>query len=227
MDSNTIEIIIRILLACVLGGIIGLERESVNRPAGFRTHILVTLGATIVMITNIELVNVMSGIATVQPGRFGAAVVSGIGFLGAGTIIKEGNSVKGLTTAASLWATACIGLALGTGLYVIAFISTFFVYLTLEVFPKIEHRLAKTRTMSSILITSENKIGQLSIIGKALEDLMININGIKTTTTKHFNNDLIKIELIIKCPVTLTKTELISNILSINGIVEVIVNSHL
>lgn len=226
MDSNTIEIIIRIFLACVLGGVIGLERESVNRPAGFRTHILVTLGATIVMITNIELVNVMSDVVAVQPGRFGAAVISGIGFLGAGTIIKAGNSVKGLTTAASLWATACIGLALGTGLYVIAFVSTLFVYLTLEVFPKIERRLAKTRTMSSVLITSENKIGQLSVIGKALDDLMININGIKTTATKHFDNDLIEIELIIKCPVNLTKTKLTSSLLAINGIVKVVVNSH-
>ena len=90
------NIAIKIIVACVLGGLIGYERETLNRPAGLRTHILVCVGATIAMIVNLDLVSQYDGIANVNPGRFGASVISGIGFLGAGTIIKEGVSVKEL-----------------------------------------------------------------------------------------------------------------------------------
>lgn len=222
MSLNLIEIILKLILACILGGVIGLERESVNRPAGFRTHILVTVGSTIVMITNMELVGIMASVAEVQPGRFGAAVISGIGFLGAGTIIKEGNSVKGLTTAASLWATACIGLALGTGLYIVAFIATTFVFLTLEVFPKIERKLSKSKSFSSILITVYDEIGQLTKISKALEELRINIRGVKTNSLEDLDNhETITILFKVKCPTNIIKSDIITNLLKINGIVEV------
>lgn len=225
MDLNTLEIFFKLFLACVLGGIIGLERESVNRPAGFRTHILVTVGSTIVMITNMELVRIMASSASVQPGRFGAAVISGIGFLGAGTIIKEGSSVRGLTTAASLWATACIGLALGTGLYIVSFGATVFVFLTLEFFPKIERKLSKYRSLSSILIITSNDIGQLTKISKKLESLNINIIGIKTNTSRDIiDEELISIHFRIKCPVNISKAELMSKVLEINGVNEVIVD---
>ena len=112
---NYPSITVRILLAAMIGCLIGLERESKNRPAGFRTYTLVSVGACLVMMTNQYMFSLyQSG----DPARLGAQVISGVGFLGAGTIlITRNNQVRGLTTAAALWASACVGLALGTGFY--------------------------------------------------------------------------------------------------------------
>ena len=109
------DIIVRLVLATLLGGLVGLEREAAGRAAGLRTHILVCVGSALVMMTSIHLFETYKGITDVDPSRLAAQVVSGIGFLGAGTIIQSGSSVKGLTTAASLWAVASVGLAVGCG----------------------------------------------------------------------------------------------------------------
>nr|WP_242855671.1 MgtC/SapB family protein [Ruminiclostridium josui] len=122
-------------------GIIGFEREHVHRPAGFRTHILVCVGSALVMITSEYIYYNFSSHVNTDPARLGAQVISGIGFLGAGTIIKEGISVKGLTTAASLWAVSCIGIAVGIGFYVGAFIATACIFLTLGVAKKTQSRM--------------------------------------------------------------------------------------
>ena len=114
-ELNMASIIFRMFLSVTIGGILGLERERKNRPAGLRTYILVCLGATLVMLTN-QYVYLYFG--TGDPVRMGAQVISGIGFLGAGTIMLTGrNQVKGITTAACLWTAACSGLAIGIGFY--------------------------------------------------------------------------------------------------------------
>ena len=112
---NYLSIAVRILLAAIIGCLIGLERGRGNRPAGFRTYTLVSVGACLVMMTNQYMFGLyQSG----DPARLGAQVISGVGFLGAGTILVTRNSqVRGLTTAAALWTSACVGLALGTGFY--------------------------------------------------------------------------------------------------------------
>ena len=129
-DLNMASVLFRIFLSLLVGGVLGLERERKNRPAGLRTYILVCLGATLVMMTN-QYVYIYYD--TGDPVRMGAQVISGIGFLGAGTIILTGrNQIKGITTAACLWTAACSGLAIGIGFYegavisaiVIAFIMT-------------------------------------------------------------------------------------------------------
>jgi putative Mg2+ transporter-C (MgtC) family protein len=135
----------RLLLAAVLGGIVGLERELHEKAAGFRTHILVCLGSCIVMITSMHIFEIYKGIADVDPSRIAAQVVSGIGFLGAGTIIRSRTSVIGLTTAASLWSIAAVGLAIGSGLYLVAFFSVILILLCLLVLNKIEHLLVVNR----------------------------------------------------------------------------------
>ena len=114
-ELNFISIFVRVLLSAGVGGLIGLERESRNRPAGFRTYTLVSVGACLIMMTNQYLFGIyQSG----DPARLGAQVISGIGFLGAGTIlVTRDNRVRGLTTAAALWASACVGLAVGVGFY--------------------------------------------------------------------------------------------------------------
>jgi len=117
-----VDAVIKMVLTVFFSGLIGYEREHSHRPAGFRTHILVAVGSTLVMMTSGYVFSEYEGLTSFDPTRLGAQVISGIGFLGAGTILREGFSVKGLTTAASLWAVSCIGLAVGAGYYLGAFI---------------------------------------------------------------------------------------------------------
>ena len=125
------EIALRLFLACVFGGVVGLERERNDSPAGFRTHILVSLGAALIMVISMYGFNDFTTINK-DPARLAAQVISGIGFLGAGTILRDKTSIRGLTTAASLWVVSAIGLAIGAGFYFISFFVTVLVFLTLE-----------------------------------------------------------------------------------------------
>lgn len=149
----------RIFLAIIFGGIVGFEREKNNRPAGFRTHILVCIGAAIVSMIEDQLrINLMtqaspSGV-NLALGRLGAQVISGIGFLGAGSIMKDkGETIGGMTTAAGIWATGCVGLCIGWGFHNIAIVAIIFMLIVMVSFKKIESKLIK----KSRLITFEVK----------------------------------------------------------------------
>lgn len=127
------QVIIRLALSLILGGLIGLERQLHRRAAGLRTHILVSLGSCLIMLTSIYISDIYKSVTTVDPSRIAAGVITGIGFLGAGAIIREREkeAVKGLTTAASLWVVAGIGLATGCGFYIASFFSTVLALITL------------------------------------------------------------------------------------------------
>ncbi|MBU1727619.1 MAG: MgtC/SapB family protein [Candidatus Omnitrophica bacterium] len=112
------QVIVRLLLAVVLSGLIGLERQFHKRTAGLRTHILVSLGSCLIMLTSLYVFDIYSSKVPLDPTRIAAGVITGIGFLGAGTIIRDREGIRGLTTAASLWAVAGIGMAVGCGFYV-------------------------------------------------------------------------------------------------------------
>lgn len=141
------EICLRLLCAMIVGMVIGTEREYTHRPAGMRTHILVALGACAVMITG-QLIFVQYRVygATSDPARLSAQVISGVGFLGAGTILREGTNIKGLTTAASLWSVACLGIAAGGGYYAVALAGMIFIFVTLTFFEVIQTRLIGSAT---------------------------------------------------------------------------------
>ena len=124
-------------LAVLLSGIIGFEREHSHRPAGFRTHILVAVGSALIMLTSVYIAEKYKGQMNVDITRMSGQVVSGIGFLGAGTILREGFYVKGLTTAASLWAVSCIGIAIGAGFVAGAVVATLVIYITLNSLKKV------------------------------------------------------------------------------------------
>jgi len=124
------EIALRLFLACVFGGVVGFQRERHDSPAGFRTYILVYLGSALIMV--LSMYGFSDFPTTGDPARLAAQVVSGIGFLGAGTILRDGVSVKGLTTAASLWVVSSIGLAAGAGFYYSSLLVTVLVFITLE-----------------------------------------------------------------------------------------------
>lgn len=177
MPEN-MELILRLTLACVLGGLIGIEREKNRHPAGFRTHILVCVGSALIMLCNIYIFEEYKNYANIDPARFGAQVISGIGFLGAGTILKEGVTVKGLTTAASLWSVAGIGLAVGLGFYIGAIYATILVLVTLVVFSRFEERICGSRRSSLINIKTLDKPGQIGKIGTELGRCNLKINDI-------------------------------------------------
>lgn len=142
MELGIGEICLRLLCAMAVGMIIGTEREYTNRPAGLRTHILVALGACVVTITGqLIFVQYQALGASPDPARLSAQVITGVGFLGAGTILREGPNVKGLTTAASLWAIACLGIAAGFGFYAAAIAGMVFIFITLTILEFLQHKL--------------------------------------------------------------------------------------
>lgn len=142
LNLDVWQVLIRLACALVIGLVIGLEREYTHRPAGMRTHILVSLGACAVMMTGqFIFAQYRAYGATSDPARLAAQVISGVGFLGAGTIMREGANVKGLTTAASLWAVACLGIAAGGGYYNIALPGMVFVFVALTIFEYLQRAL--------------------------------------------------------------------------------------
>ncbi len=146
MELHISEICLRLLCAMLVGLVIGTEREYTHRPAGMRTHILVALGSCAVMITGELIFAEYHALgATPDPARLSAQVITGVGFLGAGTILREGASVKGLTTAASLWSVACLGIAAGAGYYAVALAGMIFIFITLTIFELLQRAMLKNR----------------------------------------------------------------------------------
>ena len=143
---SPLEMCLRILLAMMIGGVIGWERETNNRPAGLRTHMLVAIGSAVIMLMGELSLYRYEDITTMDPTRLGAQVISGIGFLGAGTILRDGVTIRGLTTAASVWSVACLGLAAGGGFYETAVAGTVAILLTLTIFEYLEKHVLKRRS---------------------------------------------------------------------------------
>lgn len=140
----------------------GLEREKSHQFAGFRTHILVSVGACTTSITALSLFSQYSTYANIDPGRLPAQVLSGIGFLGAGAILKTSNGIKGLTTAAGIWVTACIGITIGYGQYVLGVSAWLFVMITLYMLKRIDRKIFKKKeTILSITVNNINVVSQI------------------------------------------------------------------
>lgn len=155
-EFTYLEAGLRILMAIVLGGMIGMERGLKNRPAGLRTYMLVCLGACIVMLTN-QYVYEAFGVG--DPVRMGAQVVSGIGFLGAGTIIVTArNQIKGLTTAAGLWACACVGLALGIGLYAVSIMGSVAIFVILTLLHELDFHMRRRTKQVEVYVELKHNV---------------------------------------------------------------------
>lgn len=210
-----VEIIIKLLLAAILGGIIGYEREHTHRPAGFRTHILVCVGSALVMVTSEFIFNMYKNSANIDPARLGAQVISGIGFLGAGTIIRDGFNVKGLTTAASLWAVSCVGIATGIGFYSGAIIATILIFLTLIGLKKMELRFPKKSPYKTIYIESDNKPGQIGNVSCIFDKYDTEIKNIEFINNK---NDIFLVKLVSKSPDNLAAKSIMSDLQELQGV---------
>ena len=180
------EISLRLGCAMLVGLIIGIEREYTHRPAGMRTHILVALGACVVSIAGEMLFTQYNTTgATPDPARLSAQVITGVGFLGAGTIMKEGPTVKGLTTAASLWAVACLGIAAGGGYYEVALIGMVLMYITLTLLEVFQNLLLKgaKRHNKDFTITVEDVSAGINAINLHASSNSCKVSNISIETT--------------------------------------------
>ncbi len=179
-EVTYLAVILRIAAAFIMGGVLGLERGLKQRPAGLRTHMLVCVGSCMIMLTNQYIYQVFgSG----DPVRMGAQVVSGIGFLGAGTIVVTKHSqIRGLTTAAGLWATAAVGLATGIGFYEAAIMGTLTIVLTLTVLSRLDSRMHKKTRCFEVYVELEPKVSlgmfldAIRAKGIAIEDIQMEPN---------------------------------------------------
>ncbi len=171
-EYNTIG---RLLAALLAGGIIGFQREQSNQPAGLRTHMLITVGSALMMMLSVYLPQNFDYLKNGDPGRIAAQVVSGIGFLGAGAIIRFGSSIKGLTTAATIWTTAGIGLAIGAGMIGEALIAVLIVFFILSGVEILEQRYFSRRIIKTIIIDTDNGLQSLDSLCSFIKTYNINI----------------------------------------------------
>ncbi len=165
-----IDIILKILLAAMLGGIIGLERELAHKEAGLRTNILIAIGSALITILSGKIA-ALSQVA--DPARLTAQIVSGIGFLGAGAIIQARFAVHGLTTAATIWTVAAIGIAVGSGFYLLAFLVTLLVVIVLTLFRFLQAYIERQKQNFVYLISTEEKAALLVEIRQVMTELNI------------------------------------------------------
>lgn len=210
------EMILRLILAAILSGLVGYEREIHGRAAGLRTHILVCIGATLIMLTSMHMFEVYKGQTTLDPARIAAQVVSGIGFLGAGTILRFKASVRGLTTAASLWTVAGIGLAVGSGLYIPAVITAILVLTTLFFLTRIERLMIRKDWYKIMEIETKSGALQLENIRSILSEYEVEIKDFEVRKTT-LPDDLI-LKLSLKLLTNEYDNEIVSKIRELNGV---------
>ncbi|MDR0880337.1 MAG: MgtC/SapB family protein [Clostridioides sp.] len=208
---NTTDIIIKLLVSLVLGGLVGMEREKRHQFAGFRTHILIALGACISSIVSIQLVHQFS---SGDPTRIPGQVLTGIGFLGAGTILKTKTGIKGLTTAAGVWTTACIGIAIGCGFYKLAVLGCISIMLTLHVL-RFACVLLDKRERDILRV----KCDRIDMAGVLDEKLKLNQIAVKDIHIEYDERGYWNIDFCVIYDKRIALDSLISEIRSINGVI--------
>jgi len=227
---NPYIIVLRVILPVICGGIIGIEREGKSRPAGLRTHMLVCLGSSIIMILSeyMFLMYYERYNFTSDPLRLGAQVISGIGFLGAGTIIHHGTSIKGLTTAASLWAVATIGLAFGSGFYFLGVIATIVVLIILFAFNVTEKKWNKRKSAYhtfEVNIKMENNPETLGKVNLILHKFNAQILEMKITSDeikpRDLSNKLISFYTVFRLKPGINFSEITQEITLLEGIISI------
>ena len=213
-EVTYLAIVVRITVSVILGGIIGLERGLKNRPAGLRTYMLVSVGSCLIMLTN-QYVNQV--FATGDPVRMGAQVVSGIGFLGAGTIVvTRRNQIKGLTTAAGLWAAAAVGLAIGVGLYEAGILSGLVIFLVLSLVHRWDSQMRKTSKVMEIYVElSKINLGDFM---RKIRDMELEIDDVRTERDGAFVEGKHAYILVLKSKHKIDHEKLYSTIREIDGV---------
>lgn len=217
------DMLLRLLFASLCGGLIGIERGRKHRPAGFRTYMLVSMGAALTMVLGIYLSHMIDlwglvGVVSTDVSRFGAQVINGIGFLGAGTIIITGRQqVKGMTTAAGLWASACMGLAIGAGFYVAAVTSCVLIIVTIVLFSKIESFILSRSRNINLYIEYEHT-DDLSSIIERIKMHDIRIFDVELTKAKGSENPYPNAIFTLQLPKKMNHTLVMTSIAELDSI---------
>ncbi len=217
--ANIFALTAKLILAVLFGGIIGIERGRKRRPAGYRTHIIVCMGATLAMCISRYIFETLN--INIDISRMGAQVVNGIGFLGAGTIIVTGQpKVTGLTTAAGLWACACMGLCIGAGFYECALIACLMIWLTISYFTGIEkHLIATSQNMNISVVVADTSV--LPFMFQIIKDMDIKIYDSEITNMKNLKNEPPNVLIEMKMPKRRRHSDVIATIASIDGIISI------
>jgi putative Mg2+ transporter-C (MgtC) family protein len=215
-EITWVSILARTILSMIFGGLLGFERGRKHHPAGFRTYMLVCFGATLVMMTNQYTLRYFH--ASGDPVRLGAQVVSGIGFLCAGSIMVTGrNQVKGLTTAAGLWASACIGLAIGCGFYSGAIIGGLSIYLILNVMSKIDEKIQAHNPLVNIYIEFSKK-HTLSEFMISTRQHRLDVFDIQIIKNKALGHDSLSVTMSVRSQEAKTRDEILNIVRVIDGV---------
>lgn len=221
--SYEIDILVKLALAAIAGGLVGLEREIHGRPAGLRTNLLVSVGACAMMIVS-EAFYIKYGMLDAEsavrldPGRVAAQIVTGIGFLGAGVILKEGITVRGLTTAASLWVVACLGMAFGMGHFSLGVLTTILVLISLVFLKKLDPLMKKDRYLT-LAVTAERRMELYDELQTIIDELDLNLSDLSS----HVDvvNDEIFFQMVITQQQRRVGRQLTNAILKLEGIKKV------
>ena len=213
-EVTYLAVFLRIFAAVIVGGILGLERGMKNRPAGLRTYMLVCVGACVIMLTNQYIYQAAS---TGDPVRMGAQVVSGIGFLGAGTIIvTRRNQIKGLTTAAGLWSAAGVGLALGVGFYEAALAGTLAVFIVMTLLQKMDNKLhRKSKRLEAYIELKDISLGDFL---RTMRESDIDVSDVQREHGEEDANGVRAYVATIKGKKRQNHQELMEKVLSIPGV---------
>lgn len=215
-EITTAVAMVRLVAAVVAGALIGLEREVHAKPAGFRTYIIISLGAGLLMILSIYIPQTFTHFKNGDPGRIAAQVVTGIGFLGAGAIFRLGLTVRGLTSAAAIWTTAAIGLVFGAGMFAIGGIALGLLLLTLTVLEALETRLIRTRKTRALVIVSERLPGQIRRIGEVLG--RYGVPADKLSVAESLDEEQIEIRAVARLEKDIDVRELFDQVQALEGI---------
>ena len=214
-EVTYLAVALRIIVAVVVGGILGLERGMKNRPAGLRTYMLVCVGACVIMLTNQYIYQVFgSG----DPVRMGAQVVSGIGFLGAGTIIvTRRNQIKGLTTAAGLWSAAGVGLALGVGFYEAAIVGTVAVFFVMTLLQRMDNKLhRRSRRLEAYIELSGISLGDFL---RTMREAEIEVSDVQRESGEEDSDGVRAYIATLKGQKRQNHAELMAKVLEVPGVV--------
>ena len=215
-EVTYLAVIIRIAAAFLLGGILGLERGLKHRPAGLRTYMLVSIGACMIMLINQYIFQVYQ---TGDPVRMGAQVVSGIGFLGAGTIIvTRRNQIKGLTTAAGLWAAAAVGLAVGIGFYEAAIVGSVLIFLTLTAVRSLDQHIHRANQAFEIYAELDNSVSIGQFV-RSVRSMGVDIESIQLDREYSAENGLRSLVASVKAEKKTTRDDILENLRQIDGVV--------
>lgn len=210
------DILIRLIIAAGLGAVIGYERERSNQPAGLRTHIILSVGAALAMTLSINIAFQFGPLVpNGDPARLAAQVVSGIGFLGAGAILRYGTSIKGLTTASSLWTLAVVGLVVGAGYYIAAVGATLILLGVLFILSILEHRLINPYSQMVLILSAEDRPNVIPDLKKILDVRTVKYTGF--SVQKNLKRKIIKIEALLQVNNKIGIEQLMADLVTLRG----------